>query len=207
MIPENKRVLILAGSFSNLGSLVNMIEKIGAQTITCSTSEKSFDRLVICGVGSFSSGIGEFSQTPNKELILSCVKRGIPILGICLGAQILGISSEEDDGKGFGLVPIKTLWLKGKVHTKVPNVGWQTIKILNSSDQLLRGVRGNARYYFSHSYAMFTDQKEITVAEIDEIPYSNAIYHRNNIYGIQFHPEKSQNDGFKILENFVNLEF
>jgi glutamine amidotransferase len=137
--------------------------------------------------------------------INSLVKAKKPFLGICLGMQLLFETSEEAKSrKGLGLLKGKVIRFKQRGELKVPHMGWNQIKIKNKT-KLLSGIEENSFVYFCHSYYPVPMDKEIVAATCDYGASFACAVSKNSIYGVQFHPEKSQSLGLRMLENFVNL--
>lgn len=197
------RVVILDYGLGNLRSVKKGLEKAGAKTIITSDLEvmASADGVVLPGVGAFSEGMEKLKEM--KSALYEYVETR-PVLGICLGMQML-LDEGEEYGihQGLGLVPGKVRHFPAKPGYKIPHMGWNNIKIAQNNP-LFEGIEDNSFVYFVHSY--YADTKpEYTLTSTDYIcPFASAIGNKN-AYGTQFHPEKSGNTGLKILENFINL--
>jgi imidazole glycerol-phosphate synthase subunit HisH len=183
----------------NLLSLKIALEKVGLTT-TISTSAKELsnaDAIALPGVGNYRAATAKLEEV--KETILTAVRNGTPLLGICLGLQIFFQDSEEGPGYGLSLFEGKTKWLPNSV--KVPHMGWNTLNIVKQAD-LLDGVPEGAYVYFVHSlFPVPTDKTIICTNTEYGTSFTSAIASKN-IYGTQFHPEKSGDIGLKILKNF-----
>ncbi|MAJ23533.1 MAG: imidazole glycerol phosphate synthase subunit HisH, partial [Candidatus Pelagibacter sp.] len=165
-----------------------------------------FNKVILPGVGSFEHGMKNLTQTSFSNSILELVKtKNFLILGICLGMQLLYEFSEEDDGcKGLGIISGNVKRIKNKKNIKVPNIGWR--KIVNSKESmLLKDIEIEPIFYFVHSYACETPNKKIVTGVLNYGENFDAVIEANNIFGTQFHPEKSQAAGLKILENFSKI--
>lgn len=191
----------------NLTSIKNMFKKIGYES--CISSQKEViadaDKLVLPGVGSFDYGMQQLHESGLVNILTEKVlEKKIPLLGICLGVQLLTQSSEEGISKGLG-------WIKGKTVAfdkmklngyKVPHMGWAEINNFNQS-RLFTNMPENPRFYFVHSYHLTIDNESDILATSNygyEFPV--GIEHEN-ILGVQFHPEKSHKFGMRLLENFI----
>lgn len=166
------------------------------------------DKLVLPGVGSFDTAMKNLRAadlvTALNEAVL---ERKTPILGICLGMQLFTRGSEEGSKLGLGWIDGETRKLvspPGGEKIRVPHVGWNTLTPRDGSP-LFFGISPRERYYFVHSYAVFCDDPEQIAAETTYGPTFASAVRRDNIYGTQFHPEKSHHHGLAMLENFARL--
>ncbi len=163
-------------------------------------SPEKLDGLVLPGVGSFDAGAASIAR--NRESINSLRERGVPLLGICLGLQLFFPKSEEGTSKGAGFFNGSVKRLGGPL--KVPHMGWNTLRITSESP-LLEGVSDGEWVYFVHSYYPVPRDRGIITAEADYGVTFPAAVSAGNIFGTQFHPEKSGVTGAKILERYVEL--
>lgn len=190
----------------NLGSIANMLKVIGEKVYITDDVQKicDADRLILPGVGAFDAGMINLHQKGLDKLICTEAKSGKPILGICLGMQLLGRSSEEGKLPGLGLIPFDNIRFRidETSSLKVPHMGWDIVNFQKESP-LLEGITGEQRYYFVHSYHARCDSKENVLMTCDYGYEFTAAVVKNNIYGVQFHPEKSHDFGMRILDNFV----
>ncbi len=186
----------------NLLSLKCALEKVGLE-VEISVSEqqlKKADAIALPGVGSFSAATTRLYTV--KEALLDAVKNGTPLIGICLGMQLLFPVSEEGPGEGLALFEGKNIRLKGEV--KVPHMGWNTLRLVKQNP-LFDGVADESYVYFVHSLYPMPADKEIVAAETEYgATFASAITSKD-VFGTQFHPEKSGAIGLKILENFVKI--
>ena len=176
--------------------------------IQCSILEiVSADKIIIPGVGHFGKAMHNLKQSGVYDALNeAAVVKKTPILGICLGMQLMAEKSEEGNATGFG-------WIKGQVvkfridHSdkyKIPQTGWNTIKIKKQS-RLLNGLNGKEEFYFLHSYHIeVADKRDVLTSTDFAYEYVSAI-EKENIFGAQFHPEKSHGAGERILKNFIEL--
>jgi glutamine amidotransferase len=186
----------------NLLSLKCALEKVGLNVeIGVSAQQlKNADAIALPGVGSFSAAITKLNTV--KEALLTAVKSGAPLIGVCLGLQLFFPISEEGPGKGLGLFEGKNVRLRGDV--KVPHMGWNTLRLVKQNP-LFDGVMGESYVYFVHSLYPVPTDKEIVAAETEYGETFTSAVARKNVFGTQFHPEKSGDIGLKILENFANI--
>ncbi len=166
-----------------------------------STGRKErYDGIILPGVGNFSSAV--FNLEKFRKWIHNEAESGVPILGICLGMQLLFDSSEE--GKGSGLQMFKGRVAKLPPTEKVPHMGWNDLKITKKGG-ILDGIKTGSWFYFVHSYYTKPSDNSAVIAETRySIPFPSVIA-KDNIFGTQFHPEKSGSNGEKFLSNFVKI--
>jgi glutamine amidotransferase len=186
----------------NLASIKNMLKKIELDSffIQDSSDFSKATKLILPGVGSFDYGMEQLEKKGFIEAMGNQVlKEKKPILGICLGAQLLTQSSEEGEKKGLGWVNATTV--KFKTQLPVPNMGWNDIKI-TQENKLLKGFHDIPRFYFVHSYHFkFNEGEQVLAYANYDYDYACA-FQKENIFGVQFHPEKSHKFGMQLLKNF-----
>jgi len=156
-----------------------------------------YDGIVLPGVGNFGSGAENLRRL--SEDIHASVSGGVPMLGICLGMQLLFEESEESPGRGLSLIKGRVMRLPRTVKT--PHMGWNTLRILEDND-LLSGVGEGDHFYFVHSYYASPEERAKVAETTYGVPFASVVAKRN-VYGTQFHPEKSGKPGRRILENFA----
>jgi glutamine amidotransferase len=186
----------------NLLSLKCALEKVGlTTTIGLSKRQiKKADAIALPGVGNFSAAAAKLDAA--KEELLDAVKSGIPTFGICLGMQLFFPESEEGAGNGLALFEGKNVRLPNSV--KVPHMGWNTLRIVKQN-KILDGVDDEAYVYFVHSLYPLPADNEVVCAQTDYGTTFTSVIARKNVYGTQFHPEKSGDVGLRILKNFANI--
>lgn len=164
------------------------------------------DGIILPGVGHFGYAVDQIDQLRLRHPICELVQNGIPILGICLGMQLLFEESEEafPTQPGLGLiegsvVSIRALGTSGRI----PHIGWNTIEVRSESSELLRGIESSQDAYFVHSFATVPVDPNVVAATTDYEVNLTAIVENSNVFGTQFHPEKSSGFGAAILRNFT----
>ncbi len=197
------KIVILNYGVGNLKSVSKALENLKATVkITSKEGEiKKADALILPGVGAFKKAREKLEGL--EETIKKLVDSGKPILGICLGLQLFFTKSFEG-GIFPGLNLIKGNVIKLPEVVKLPHIGWNSIKIVKENE-ILNGVENGSFLYFVHSYVVKPEEPEVVLSTTDYGITFPSIIAKNNIYGVQFHPEKSSKNGLKILENFVNL--
>ena len=192
----------------NLGSVKNMLKKVGA-IFKVSTSKEDIlnaSKLILPGVGSFDKGIENLKRLGYFDIIKKkVIEDKIPILGICLGMQLLTNSSEEGESNGFGFVDAssKKFVFEKDSKLKVPHMGWNIVKLQKDST-LFKGLDDEIRFYFVHSFAVECNDKADILATTYHGYEFVSIFEKDNIIGAQFHPEKSHKFGITFFRNFVD---
>lgn len=200
-------IAIMDYGLGNLGSIVNMFRVIGIKSMITSdkeTIEKSTG-IVLPGVGAFDAGMNRLNEAGLSELIKSEAYGGKPILGICLGMQLLGNKSEEGQQHGLGLIPFKCRKFHFEnAELKIPHMGWDVVDY-KQEHPVLKGIRGQQRYYFVHSYyAVCDDETNVLMTCEYGFEFAAAVV-KGNVIGVQFHPEKSHDFGMALLRNFADM--
>lgn len=200
-------IAIIDYGLGNLGSIANMLKVIGEKSkITSNAYEiRKANGIILPGVGAFDAGMQKLNDTGLADVIREMASKGIPILGICLGMQLLGRSSEEGKLQGLGLIPFECVRFKvDNTELKVPHMGWDVVEF-SQDHKILKNLIGQQRYYFVHSYHAVCDNKENTLMICDYGYEFSAAVVKDNIIGVQFHPEKSHDFGLALLGNFVDI--
>jgi imidazole glycerol-phosphate synthase subunit HisH len=195
-------VRIVDYGVGNLLSLKVALEKTGlnATITTPSQKLKDADAIALPGVGNFTAAAEALK--PIKADLIEIAKAGTPILGICLGLQLFFESSEEGPGEGLAFFKGKDVRLIGPV--KVPHMGWNSLNIVKQNE-LFEGISDGAYVYFVHSLYPVPDEKEIICTQTEYGETFTSTVAKNNIFGTQFHPEKSGDVGLMILKNFAKM--
>ena len=190
----------------NLHSVAKALEKVGAETRVTSDwrdVEKS-DGVVLPGVGAFKDSMDAMHRSDLAKAIKGFIQSGKPFLGVCVGLQML-FSESEEFGKSKGLDVFAGKVVKFDQGQKVPHMGWNQIQIKKQGNPLLKGLKDGDFLYFVHSFYVVPENSNITATSTDYgLDFTSMVWEKN-VFGTQFHPEKSQGVGLKIYENFKDL--
>ncbi|SFT18470.1 imidazole glycerol phosphate synthase subunit HisH [Sphingobacterium wenxiniae] len=186
----------------NIFSLTAALDRIGVTygMVHTAADFERYDRIIIPGVGHAGAAMGKLADTGLVDTILALKK---PVLGICVGMQLLSSFSEEGNADLLQLLPLKTLHFTGRITEKVPHMGWNSVSLQNNSP-LFDGIADNSYFYFVHSYFIEFDDKYTAAVCQYGLPFSAAVQ-QGNFFGVQFHPEKSGLAGEQLLQNFASL--
>jgi glutamine amidotransferase len=198
---------VLDYGMGNLRSVLNALERLGAEGRLVGDGEQlaGVDKAVLPGVGAFGDGMRELGERGFDEAIPAYVAAGRPLLGICLGMQLLGtVSHEHGEHPGLGVIPGEVRYIDTDPALRVPHVGWNELTVERPS-RLLDGLEEVPMFYFVHSYELHPDDAATVTGTADYGRPVTASVEHENAYGVQFHPEKSQRDGLRVLENFLAL--
>lgn len=197
---------IINYGLGNLGSIQNMLKVIGEKSVISERIEEldKCDRYILPGVGAFDAGMAKL----NESNLVGFIKEKTlvehkPLLGICLGMQLLGRKSEEGSLPGLELIPFENIRFRlDNSDLKVPHMGWDVVDFRQATP-LLKDLHGTQRYYFVHSYHALCDKEENVLMTCNYGYEFAAAVVKDNIMGVQFHPEKSHDFGMALLNNFV----
>lgn len=202
-------IVIVDYGMGNLGSVLKSLKRIktDAKLSTCADDILNADKLILPGVGHFSNGMKKLSDLGYIEVLNEKVlNQKVPILGICLGMQLFAKFSEEGNVEGLSWLDADVVKfdIEDKFKYKVPQMGWNSVKI-NKRNQLLNNVAENELFYFVHSYHMVCrDLEDILTTTNYSYNFTSSVQ-KDNIFGTQFHPEKSHDWGLQIIKNFVTI--
>jgi len=192
---------------SNIHSVARALQSLGSKVSIVDTPDKfkSIDKLVFPGQGSMGSCIKKLNETEMINPLLDAIKLK-PFLGICLGLQILFNSSEESKEKGLGVINGSITKIKdiNKENLKIPHMGWNNVKI-EKKHELFSGIEDKQFFYFVHSYYVQVNEEEHSSMKTTYSLEFDSGIEKDNIFGVQFHPEKSHKFGMQILKNFAEL--
>ena len=200
---ERPRVSILDYGMGNLRSVAKAVARAGGEPATTSDPAEAVrgEAMVVPGVGAFGACMAGLREHGLDRAIRGFAETGRPLLGVCLGMQVLFDRSEEGDVEGLGILGGEVVRLPGDV--KVPHMGWNDVA-WKTAHPLTEGLNGSSTFYFVHSYAC-VPEKEVTVGETDYGIRFAAAVGRGNLFGTQFHPEKSGDVGVGIYRNLVRI--
>lgn len=202
-------ITIIDYKTGNLGSIQNILKRIGENSVITSHKDEiaRATKLILPGVGAFDTGMSNLAGLDLIDVLNEKVKvEKIPVLGICLGMQLLSGGSEEGSLPGLGWIDAESIRFRfeNSQEYKIPHMGWNFIK-QHKTSKLFESMYTDPRFYFVHSYFLRVhDTKDILTSTTYEIVFTSAV-ERGNILGVQFHPEKSHKFGMKLLKNFVDF--
>lgn len=201
------RVGLVDVQMGNLGSLERSLTRLGVQVQCCSRPEHLADvqRLILPGVGHFQTAMRNLHSQQLSQPLQDCaLQRKMPILGICLGMQLMAQHSQESDSPGLGWVEgaVQHFQIPAPSRSKVPHIGWNRLRPLKPH-AILQGIDSSHEFYFTHSYH-FVELPSV-LAETTHGYAFPSVLAQDNLLGVQFHPEKSHEAGQRLLENFLTL--
>jgi glutamine amidotransferase len=199
-------ITIVDYGMGNLGAVLNMFKRVGAKAEITSDVARIADarKLLLPGVGAFDSAMQRINDSGLRAVLdRKALEERIPILGICLGMQLLTRGSEEGRAPGLGWIQAQALRFPVDAKLKVPHMGWNEVA-QTVSHPLWDGIAQGSRFYFVHSYFPEPAAPELAAGTSTYgVPFTCAVA-RDNVFAVQFHPEKSQAAGLKLLSNFVS---
>lgn len=193
----------------NIGSVLNMIRKVGGHAVASGQSDELLkaEKILLPGVGSFDNAMSRLKNLALIEVLQERAEAGVPFFGICLGMQLLSNNSEEGTLPGLGLIPGSVRRFKfdaEQAHLKIPHMGWNRAEPLREHS-ICKGLENDARFYFVHSYFYECEKPEhVLFKSTYGSDFASGIQ-RENVMGVQFHPEKSHRYGMQLLKNFIEL--
>lgn len=200
-------IAIIDYDAGNIKSVEKALQFLGEEVTVTADARVilSAEKVLLPGVGAFGDAMEKLNRSGMAEVIREAVQNQIPLLGICLGLQLLFEDSEESPGvKGLGILKGSILRIPEKEGLKVPHIGWNSLHFPIQS-RLFAGLEQNAYVYFVHSYYLKAEESRIVTAQTQYGTLIHAAVEKENVYACQFHPEKSSETGLTILKNFVNI--
>ncbi|MBU4473045.1 MAG: imidazole glycerol phosphate synthase subunit HisH [Candidatus Omnitrophica bacterium] len=200
-------IAIIDYGMGNIHSVQKALESFGAETVVTNQPQaiKACDKVILPGVGAFEDALAELKKYNLISALCGHIKSKKTFLGICLGLQLLFSQSQEaNHSKGLAILKGRVVKFPDTNGLKVPHIGWNQLKKAAEDCPLLKDIPDKSYVYFCHSYYAVPDD-DIVAATCDYGVEFAAVVCRDNIYGVQFHPEKSQALGLKVIENFINL--
>jgi imidazole glycerol-phosphate synthase subunit HisH len=200
-------IKIVDYGMGNLRSVQKAFEKLGAQAVICSRPAElaGAEKLVLPGVGAFRDAIHELRRTELDRPVIDHIAAGRPFFGICLGLQLLfDVSYEDGEWQGLGVLPGKVVRFTDQPDLKIPHMGWNNVEITKDTP-LFAGVPTNSMFYFVHSYHVVPSDTSLVAGRTEHGAVFTSAVARGNLFATQFHPEKSQRLGLKLLANFAAL--
>ena len=200
-------IAIIDYDAGNIKSVEKAMQYLGQQVVVTRDPEEILhaDKVILPGVGAFKDAMEKLHQYGLVEVIRRVADQGTPLLGICLGLQLLFERSEEGPGvDGLGILKGEILKLPKKEGLKIPHMGWNALTLRNEG-RLFRGIVDGAHVYFVHSYYLKAEDEKIVKAVTQYGTEIHASVEQGNVFACQFHPEKSSTTGLRILKNFTEL--
>lgn len=202
-------VVIIDYGTGNVNSVKRVLDRLGVRSVVSASAPDvvDADKIILPGVGHFAKAMSKLREIGLLEALNEAViVKRTPVLGICLGMELMAMRSEEGDAQGLGWLDAEAVRFEvsDRMRFKVPHMGWNRISLKKSS-LLMNGVDDGSEFYFAHSYHLRTnDQKDVLSETRYESDFASSI-EKGNIFGVQFHPEKSHDAGARILKNFIEI--
>lgn len=200
-------IAIIDYGMGNLRSVQKGFERVGHEAVVTNDSRVVADaeKVVLPGVGAFEDAVAELRRRDLVGPVRDAIESGRPFLGICLGLQLLfDVSYENGEHEGLGILPGKVVRFELPAQFSVPHMGWNELRF-RRRPPIFEGIADEARFYFVHSFYVVPDDAEVVAVETDYgQPFCSAVW-RDQLFATQFHPEKSQRDGLRVLKNFAEL--
>lgn len=200
-------IMIVDYGMGNLGSIRNMFHRIGvdSEIVSDPARLKGARKIMLPGVGAFDSAMERINKSGLREILdFKALEDRVPVLGVCLGMQLLTRSSEEGKLPGLGWVAADTKRFPALPNLRIPHMGWN-ITYPTQPNKLTENLPDESRFYFVHSYYVQADNRADSILQTEYGIKFDAALNADNIYGAQFHPEKSHKFGMKLLSNFAEL--
>jgi len=199
-------VSVLDYGIGNTGSILNMLRKlrVAAEVSSTRASVCAAKRLILPGIGAFDACMEALHRSGLDGCVAEFAASGRPLLGICVGMQMLTLGSEEGDRQGLGLIRAQTRRFAASAGLRIPHMGWDAVRWVMEEHPLAANLRDESRFYFVHSYRVSCESPGDVLAACTYGEEFAAAIARDNIAGVQFHPEKSHRFGLQLLGNFAS---
>lgn len=200
-------IQIIDYGMGNLRSVQKAFEKLGVAATICRDARElaAAEKVVLPGVGAFRDAIHELRTKEFAGPVIEHIAAGKPFLGICLGLQLLfDVSNEDGEWEGLGVLPGEVVRFDDQPGIKIPHIGWNEVDV-SGEPAIFREIPDRSHFYFVHSYFVVPKDESIIAGRSEHGQTFTAAIARDNLYATQFHPEKSQHAGLKLLENFARL--
>jgi len=203
------KIGIIDIGINNICSLINLFNLMNVEykIITSFESAKNTDKIILPGVGSFSPAMKKLRKMGLDDLLIKSMQRKVPILGICLGMQLFCNSSEEGNAEGLSLINGNVKKIAVKDEFKLPHIGWNEVDHAEDNISIFKNLENKSNFYFANSYSVHVyNDKNVKLAYTNH-SNSNFIsaFQKENLFGVQFHPEKSQIAGIQLINNFLQI--
>ena len=208
LIKIQKMIAVIDNSYSNLKSITNALSFLNISHVVIKAGDiaDNHSHLIIPGVGNFSTVMNDLKKNKEDTKIINFFKLKKPIMGICLGMQILSsLGDESGPTSGLNLIPGSVKKMHSLENEYLPHIGWNSVKILKNHP-VLNEIKNEMDFYFVHSYKFNLENANHALGETFYCENFNSIVTKDNVIGFQFHPEKSQKYGLKIFQNFCNWD-
>jgi imidazole glycerol-phosphate synthase subunit HisH len=206
---NNKKIVIIDSDIGNVGSVKRAIHNFGYQAIVSNRHEdiSSATHLILPGVGSFDEGMKKIHDNKVADILIEMAKiKNVPILGICLGMHLLATKGYENNKEtnGLNIIPGLVKKLKKNNEFKLPHIGWNEV-LFKGENKIFKNILDNSDFYFIHSYEFICKDQSNNKGISNYYNKFTSVINHNNIYGVQFHPEKSLENGLQIIKNFLEI--
>ena len=206
---NNKKIVIIDSDIGNVGSVKRAVQHFGYHAVVSNKHEdiNSASHLILPGVGSFDEGMKKIHDNQIADVLIEAATiKNIPMLGICLGMHLLATKGYENNKEtnGLNIIPGIVKKLKKSSEFKLPHIGWNQI-IIKKKRKIFKNVLDNSDFYFIHSYEFICEDELNNIGISNYCSEFTSIINQNNVYGVQFHPEKSLEQGLQIIKNFLEI--
>jgi len=206
---NNKKIVIIDSNIGNVGSVKRAINHFGYQAIISNKHEDiiSASHLILPGVGSFDEGMKKIHDNQIADILIEAATiKSTPVLGICLGMHLLATKGYENNKEtnGLNIIPGLVNKLKKSSEFKLPHIGWNQIKI-KKKNKIFKNILDNTDFYFVHSYEFICEDELNNIGTSTYCSEFTSVINHKNVFGVQFHPEKSLDHGLQIIKNFLEI--